>query len=121
MAVEELIKTVMEELKNIAQTEVHVGKPIEVGTTTVVPVSKISMGFGAGGFGGDGDNGKGRGTGGGISVEPIAFLVVQEHDVQLLHLHTPGSPVGKLAELIPEVVAQIKARLDRDNQDNADD
>ena len=50
MAVEDLIQTVLEELRNIAQTEVHVGKPVEVGSTHVIPVSKISMGFGAGGI-----------------------------------------------------------------------
>ncbi|MBT5876864.1 MAG: sporulation protein [Candidatus Latescibacteria bacterium] len=114
MAVEDMIQTVLEELKNIAQTEVHVGKPMEVGNAFVIPVSKISMGFGAGGFGGEGSNGEGRGTGGGVSVEPVAFLVVRDDDVQLLNLQTPGSPMGQLVELIPDLVDQLKERLDKD-------
>ena len=54
----------------------------------------------------------GRGTGGGVSVEPVAFLVVREDDVQLLHLQTPGSPMGQLVELIPDIIDQLKDRLD---------
>lgn len=112
MAVEDLIKTVMEELKNIAHTEVHVGKPIQVGNTYVIPVSKISMGFGAGGFGND-DSGQGMGTGGGVSIEPVAFLVAQDQHIQLLHLQAPGSPFAQLVELLPEVINQVRERLDR--------
>ena len=111
MAVEDLIQTVLEELRNIAQTEVHVGKPLEVGSAHVIPVSKISMGFGAGGIGLKEDQGQGTGTGGGVSVEPVAFLVVREDDVQLLHLQTPGSPMGQLVELIPDIIDQLKDRL----------
>ncbi|MDP6416561.1 MAG: spore germination protein GerW family protein [Gammaproteobacteria bacterium] len=114
MAVEDLIQTVLEELRNIAQTEVHVGKPMEVGNAHVIPVSKISMGFGAGGIGGEGEHGQGRGTGGGVSVEPVAFLVVREDDVQLLHLQAPGSPIGQLMELIPDIIDQLKERLDNE-------
>ena len=112
MAVEDLVKTVMDELKNIAQSEVHVGKPMEIGSAHVIPISKISMGFGAGGGGGskNGDKGEGRGTGGGLMVEPLAFLVVQDDDVQLLNLQAPGSPAGRLAELIPELIDQIRQR-----------
>ncbi len=114
MAVEDMIQTVLEELRNIAQTEVHVGKPMEVGNAHVIPVSKISMGFGAGGYGSEGETGQGRGTGGGVSVEPVAFLVVRDDDVQLLNLQVPGSPIGQLVELIPDIVDQLKNRLDED-------
>lgn len=110
MAVEELVKIVMDELKNLSQTDVYMGKPIQAGTATIIPVSKISMGFGAGGGGSDGDKSKSRGTGGGIQIEPVAFLVVQENTTQLLSLKEPGSPVGRLVDLIPEVIAQIKKR-----------
>ena len=71
------------------------------------------MGFGAGGYGAESEPGQGRGTGGGVSVEPVAFLVVRDDDVQLLHLQTPGSPMGQLVELIPDIVEQLKDRLDK--------
>jgi uncharacterized spore protein YtfJ len=111
MAIEELIQIVTEQLKNIAHTEVHVGKPLQVGETYVIPVSRISLGFGAGGFGEEAHSLQGRGTGGGISVEPVAFLVVRHDDIQLLHLQMPGSPVSKLVELLPEVIEQVRAYI----------
>lgn len=113
MALENLIQIVTEQLKNIAHTEVHVGKPMHLGDTFVVPVSKISMGFGAGGFGTDADARQGQGTGGGVSVEPVAFLVVRHDQVELLHINAPGSPAGKLIELLPDVIEQINAYIQR--------
>ena len=111
MALETLIQIVTEQLKNIAHTEVHVGKPMQLGDTFVVPVSKISMGFGAGGFGADVDAKQGQGTGGGVSVEPVAFLVVRHDQVELLHVNAPGSPAGKLIELLPDVIEQVTAYI----------
>ncbi|MBM3262950.1 MAG: hypothetical protein FJY97_05930 [candidate division Zixibacteria bacterium] len=107
MAVEDMVRIVTEQLKNIAHTEVHVGKPMQLGDVYVVPVSKITMGFGAGGFGSDAEARQGRGTGGGVSVEPVAFLVARQDRVELLHVNTPGSPAGKLIELLPDVIEQV--------------
>lgn len=107
MAVEELISTVMERLKEMASTEVYIGKPLEAGDAYIIPVSKITLGFGGGG-----NDVHGRGTGGGISIEPLAFLVIQHDEVKLLSLNVPSSAAGKLAELIPELIMQVKQRWD---------
>ena len=118
MAVEELVQIITEQLKNIAYTETHVGKPIEVGTTTVIPVSKISIGFGAGGAKEGQDGRSAGGGGGGFSVEPVAFLVVrQDGSVELCHLNAPGSPASKLIELLPEVIEQVSAYIQRHRED----
>ncbi|HIG45695.1 MAG TPA: hypothetical protein EYQ20_04455 [candidate division Zixibacteria bacterium] len=116
MAVNEIIQTVLEQLRKIADTEVHVGKPLQVGETFVIPVSKISLGFGAGGFGVEGDQKQGSGTGGGVSIEPVAFLVIRGENAQLLHLNSPGSPMGKLLEIMPEVIEQVKDYMDREDR-----
>ncbi len=114
MAVEEFIQIITEQLKNIAYTEAHVGKPIEVGTTTVIPISKISIGFGAGGANEGNEGRRVGGGGGGFSVEPVAFLVVrQDGSVELCHLNAPGSPASKLVELLPDVIEQIIAYIQR--------
>ncbi len=106
MPVNELIQTMLEELRQLADTEVHVGKPLHVGDTYVVPVSRLSLGFGAGGFGGETD--LKRGAGGGVSVEPVAFLVIQQDRAQLLHMNSPSSPMGKLLDIMPEVIEELK-------------
>jgi len=115
MAVQEIVQTVLEQLRHIADTEMHVGKPLEMGDSFVIPVSKISLGFGAGDFGTDRDQKQGSGTGGGVSIEPVAFLVIRGENAQLLHLNSPASPVGKLLDIMPDVIEQVKDYMDRDD------
>ena len=104
-SVETLIEKVMSELHRIVQTETVVGEPVQAGKVTLIPVSKISFGFGAGG----GPEGKGSGTGGGATVEPIAFVVVDEDGrVQIMTLKDKEASLGQLVGLVPEAIAKIK-------------
>ncbi len=112
MPVNEMIQTMLEELRQIADTEVHVGKPLNIGDSYVVPVSRLSLGFGAGGFGGEAD--QKRGAGGGVSVEPVAFLVIQQGRAQLLHMNSPSSPMGKLLDIMPDIIEELKRYTKKD-------
>ena len=47
----ELLQGIIGELKVIAKSETIIGEPVTAGDRTVIPVSRISVGFGAGGFG----------------------------------------------------------------------
>ena len=75
MALSDVIKTALDQLQYIAKTETVVGEPIKAGEVTLIPVSKVSIGFAAGGGGGkETQAGSGAGTGGGVNVTPIAFI-----------------------------------------------
>jgi sporulation protein YtfJ len=106
--IDQLVKTVLEELKQITQTETVIGEPIHSGAVTLVPVSKVSIGFGVGGGKGGSKNGEGEGTGGGISIEPLAFLVIRENKVELVTLKKDSAGLGQIVDLIPQVVDKIK-------------
>jgi uncharacterized spore protein YtfJ len=108
MVIEELVKTVLSELRAITKTETVVGKPIEVGDTTLVPVSKISVGFGVGGGKKNSKDGQGEATGGGISIEPVAFFVVREGKVDLVSVKKEDIGLGKFIELVPQIVEKVK-------------
>jgi uncharacterized spore protein YtfJ len=97
--------TLLDKLKAIAQTETVVGKPIQVDGTTLIPVSRVSVGFGLGGI-----NGKAQtaGSGGGLTVEPIAFIVIQGDNARILSLTRDKDLIGKAMDLVPEVVALFK-------------
>ena len=60
-SLESLVERVLGELHHIVQTQTVVGEPVTAGPVTLIPVSKISMGFGAGG----GEGKQHAGTGGG--------------------------------------------------------
>jgi uncharacterized spore protein YtfJ len=114
MTLENVMKTVMAELRNIANTETIVGKEIQAGSSTVVPVSKISLGV-AGGGGAGKDNKEGTGIGGGASVEPIAFIVVTDGKAQLLPLGGKSSALGKVVDLIPDVLEKVSGTIKKHN------
>ena len=78
---ENLNNNVLGNLKELIRTETVIGDPIAIQGTTIIPVCKATFGFGAGGT----DLGKtveadkfGGGSGAGVTVTPVAFLVVRE-------------------------------------------
>ena len=113
MTLENVLKTVMAELRNIAKTETVVGKEITAGNSTIVPVSKISIGI-AGGGGAGKENKEGTGIGGGATVEPIAFIVVTDGKAQLMPLGDKSGAFGKVVDLIPEVIERVSGKLKKD-------
>jgi len=119
------MRTAMESIKEMVEVNTILGDPVETPDgTVIVPVSRVSCGFASGGSdyspGEAGQNEKkpeaesllpfGGGAGAGISVSPVAFLVVGAGQVRLL-------PVGKTAfydrliDLAPQVVEKIEGIL----------
>ncbi|MDE2998689.1 MAG: spore germination protein GerW family protein [Gemmatimonadota bacterium] len=119
MSVEDLIRTVMTEFRQIVKAETVVGEPIEIGGTVVVPVSRISFGFGAGG-GGDKSDGSGSGTGGGASVEPLAFVVIQDGKAQILPIREKEGSIKGLLDLAPDLLSKVKAMKEKRDRKKAD-
>lgn len=121
MSVEDLLRTLIDEIAGLARTEVVVGEALQVGEHTVIPISKMTVGFGGGsgeGEGGAGGNGKGTtgsgkgtggGGGGGVRVEPAAFIVA--HGSELSILAAPGKKGGlsEMFERMPDLVSKIAA------------
>ncbi len=112
MAIEDVVRTMLHELREIVKTETVVGGPVVAGDITIIPVSKISFGFGAGGGQGAKDDG-GSGTGGGGSVQPVAFIVIQKGKAQLLPLEDKSMSLGDLLKYAPDVLEKIKAIKNR--------
>ncbi len=113
MVIEELVKTVLAEVKSITRTESIVGKPMEIGEVTLIPVARISMGFAVGGGVRDTKEGKGEATGGGATIEPIAFFVVKGDHVDLVTLKKGDAGLDRLFELVPQIMDRVKVMKDR--------
>lgn len=110
MKVEEIIKTVTEEISNMISTKTVIGEHIAIEGKTIIPVTKVSFGFGSGGGEGkgkSGDEGFGAGGGGGGAIEPIAFLVVSKEEVKVYSVKEKGI-ISQLAEVIPEIMERCK-------------
>ncbi len=110
MKVEEILKTVTEEIANMISTKTVIGEHITLEGKTIIPVTKVSFGFGSGGGEGKGKTGEegfGGGGGGGGVIQPVAFLVVSREDVKVYSLKEKGI-ISQIAEVIPEIMEKCK-------------
>lgn len=113
---EKILHTLLSELQKISRAETVVGQAIQSGSSTIVPISRVQIGFGAGGTG-TGEGGgmdlsgsrrSGSAIGGGIRVEPVACVVVDsEGRAQLLALSGNTSTISKAIDLVPEVLERL--------------
>lgn len=118
---ENLFMTSMEGLKKLViDTETIVGKPIELNNgTTIIPLSRLSVGYGMGGWDYDNSkevsdnknsnlkkNGVTAGTGGGATVKPVGFLVVSDGNVKLLNIDS-ATPFEKICDMIPATLQSL--------------
>jgi|UPI0003617958 uncharacterized spore protein YtfJ len=112
---EELIDKLLTRMREIVSSETVIGEPITAGEATVVPITKISLGFGAGGSQGDDAKGKGSGSGigGGAVIEPVAVITILQGEVKIHYLKEKEAGLEKIADLIPKVLDRfVKPRAE---------
>lgn len=116
-----LMKTAMENLKEMIDVNTIVGDPVETPDGSIIlTVSRVGFGFAAGGSEFDSaSQGKseqtelpfGGGSGGGVSITPIAFLIVGHKGVKMIHLDEQTHLYEKLIEAAPAAVEKIQEML----------
>ncbi|MCM3596532.1 GerW family sporulation protein [Metabacillus idriensis] len=124
-----LMKTAMENLKQMIDVNTIIGDPVETPDGSVIlTVSKVGFGFAAGGSefnasgheekthtgtGAGGSSGGqklpfGGGSGGGVSITPIAFLIVGTNGIKMLHLDESTHLYEKILDTAPQAVEKIQ-------------
>lgn len=121
--------TAMESLKQMIDVNTIIGDPVETPDGSVIlTVSKVGFGFAAGGSefqvqgqgqsssSSDGGNNSGNlpfggGSGGGVSITPIAFLIVNSSGVKMVHLDESTHLYERLLDLAPQAVEKIQSML----------
>jgi sporulation protein YtfJ len=113
--VQETLRVTMDEIRGMVDANTIIGNPIQCGNdTTVIPISKVSFGFASGGsdlptkvakdmFGGGG--------GAGVTISPIAFLVIMPNDVKLLQLSVNASTPNAIVNMVPDVMDKVTGFL----------
>lgn len=115
MSLPDVIKAAMAEIQTIAKTETVIGEPIVAGNVTLIPVSRVSIGFAAGGGGNENKSGSGAGTGGGVSVTPMAFIAIIDGRVSVHSVTQEEQGFGKLLSLAPELIGKIAKFMGKKN------
>lgn len=133
-----LMTTAMESLKEMIDVNTIIGDPVETPDGSVIlTVSKVGFGFAAGGSefvldGGGSSQGQnqgqnqgqsqgqkqhpfGGGSGGGVSITPIAFLIVNSQGVKMLHLDESTHLLEKILDLAPQAVEKVQQMFSKKN------
>ena len=115
---DDFIYSAKDGIKIFSEIQSNVDKVITTESgVTVIPVSKLTMGYVTGGVGfydakRESDRGSGGGGGTGISVSPIAFLTVgRDGEISLISLNDKESVAEKIVDLArsaPELIENIK-------------
>ena len=108
--VNKIMESTLQKMREMVDVSTIIGEPIVTGDTTLIPVSKVSYGFTTGGtdlpskqnkelFGGAG--------GGGISITPVAFIVIQDPKVRLMQIDSGTSAADRAISMIPELIDKV--------------
>ncbi|UOY94304.1 GerW family sporulation protein [Ectobacillus sp. JY-23] len=115
-----LMTTAMENLKTMIDVNTIIGDPIQSPDGSVIlTVSKVGFGFAAGGseFGKrEGNYPFGGGSGGGVSITPVAFLLVSASGVKVLHLEKHTHLLDKIIELTPQAIEKVQDMMKKDEE-----
>lgn len=118
--VKDLVGTAMGKIKELSDVDTIIGEPIKIdGNITIIPVSKVSYGFAAGGSdlpSKAGGNLFGGGSGGGVTIQPLAFIVVANGDVKLLQINQDKSSTGAIVNLVPELFDKVQSMFSKDKK-----
>ena len=106
-----ILSTTIEKERQLVDVSTIVGEPIRLSEEiTVIPVSMVTYGFASGGsdfpsksnaelFGGGG--------GAGITINPVAFLVLKNGEVTLKHITANDNAAERIVNMIPDVIDKV--------------
>ncbi len=106
-----ILATTIEKVRDLVDVSTIIGEPINLPDgLTIIPVSKVTYGFASGGsdfpsknnvelFGGAG--------GAGVTINPVAFLVVKDGDVTIKHIVSDDNAVERAVSLVPEMFDKV--------------
>ena len=135
--IEGLMLTAMNSIKDMVDVNTIIGEPIQASNSTVIiPISKVSFGFAAGGSEFKGEtideyNKKdkdeqiqyrlpfGGGAGAGVSINPVAFLVVQSNVVKLLPVDHSNT-LDKILDYVPDLIEKANCMMNKCIQNKKD-
>lgn len=120
--INKIMEGTIEKMRSMVDTSTIIGEPIVSGDVTLIPVSKVSYGFGSGGtdlpskqsnelFGG--------GSGGGMSISPVAFIVIENGKCRMMQISNYTSSADRAIAMIPELVDRVTELLKTEKNKDA--
>ena len=116
-----ILSTTIEKVRNLVDVSTIIGEPINLPDgLTIIPISKVTYGFASGGsdfpsknnvelFGGAG--------GAGITINPVAFLVIKDGEVSIRHIVSNYNAAERAVTMIPEMFYKVVNLADKFKKD----
>ena len=112
-----LMYTAMQSLKEMIDVNTIVGDAVQTPDgTVIIPISKVGLGFAVGGsdYAGKSEHKEdhspamfGGGSGGGISITPIAFMVVGNGQIRMMPVNPDTNIYDRVLDMIPVAIDKI--------------
>ncbi len=117
--IQAILDTTMDKLKAMVNADVITGEPIVVDGLTLIPVSKVAYGIATGGsdFATKNQQGLfGGGSGAGVTVSPIAFMVIKDGNVKMVPIYNELTTLEKAVTMAPEIIDKAKEIFSKDKE-----
>ena len=114
-----LMDVALQRIKEMVDSNTIIGEPITMADgTLILPVSKVSFGFASGGSDFPSKTPKelfGGGSGAGVSISPIAFLVVKDGNVKMLQLASQETnATDRIITALPDVLDKLQDMFNKE-------
>ncbi len=118
-----ILGTAIDKIRDLVDVSTIVGEPVFSGEgITIIPVSKVTYGFASGGsdfpsksnvelFGGGG--------GAGITITPVAFVVINNGNVTIKSVPSGDNTAEKIVGIVPEVVDTVSGLINKNKEAKA--
>lgn len=111
-----MLENTIAKIREMVDVNSVIGEPITTPDgVTIIPVSKVSVGFGGGGsdVANSAKDAFGGGAGGGVKVTPICFLIVKDGNVRMMPVAAPASTTAdRIVEMIPDTLDKVVSFID---------
>ena len=113
-----LMGVTMDKIRELVNSDTIIGEPVSLPDgTTILPVSRVTFGVATGGSDFAAKQSKelfGGGSGAGVTVAPVAFLVVTDGNVRTIQLADPNNSLERAITMLPELVDKLAALLKKE-------
>ena len=118
-----ILASTIEKIRDLVDTSTIIGEAIySDGGVTVIPVSKVTYGFASGGadFPSKGNQELfGGGGGAGVTITPVAFLVINDGEVTLKHITAYDNAAERVVNLVPEMFDKVTGLVKKTKKEAA--
>ena len=118
-----ILASTIEKIRDLVDTSTIIGEAIYAeGGVTIIPVSKVTYGFASGGADFPSKSNQelfGGGGGAGVTITPVAFLVIKDGDVTIKHIVSNDNAVERAVSLVPEMFDKVSNAVNKAKMDKA--